>query len=203
MVYRISNSIILDNLRRFRDKNTEKVEAWKCVEYISFFLAGEISNLLDSTEMLVNTPLGESNATCLDSNIELVPVLRAGFAMLRPFQMLFPNAHIGPIACQRMSDLSIEVRYDKISERLDNKTVIVLDTMLATGNTINKVIELLKERNAHRVIIATILSVKTGIDALSNYEIFTIDSNDTLDENYYIYPGVGDSGDRLFGSINN
>ena len=98
-------------------------------------------------------------------------------------------------------DLSIEVRYDKISERLDNKTVIILDTMLATGSTINKVIELLKERNAHRVIIATILSVKKGIDSLPNYEIFTIDSNDTLDENYYIYPGVGDSGDRLFGSI--
>ena len=201
MVVKVENPIIEKSLVGFRDKHTTPYEAWMFVEKISYFLAGETSKLLNTTDVVTITPLGEATGKIITDRIELIPVLRAGLSMLRPFQELYPNAHIGPIACQRNHDLSVTVSYEKISRNLSGSTVIILDTMLATGNTIKKVVDLVEQRGSLRIIIVNILSVHMGIDNLSKYPIITAGDSDTLDANYYVFPGVGDSGDRLFGSI--
>lgn len=204
MIIKVSNPIIEHNLAQFRDKNTSPYNARKNVENISYALASEVSNLIKSNHIDIETPLGKATGMLIEEKIELVPVLRAGLAMLSPFVEYFPNAHIGLVACERHHDLSVGLLYEKISQSLNDSIVIILDPMLATGNTINTVINLLESRNANRIIIVSILAVQKGIHMLQNrgdYEIVTVRDNEGLDENNYIYPGVGDSGDRLYGSI--
>lgn len=201
MVITVKNPMIEENLVGFRNKHTTTYEAWMCVEKISYFLAGEASKLLNTSDTVTVTPLGEAAGKIIADKIELIPVLRAGLAMLRPFQELYPNAHIGPIACQRNHDLSITVSYEKISRDLRGSTVIILDTMLATGNTVKRVIDLVEQRGALKIVVVNILSVQMGLEHLAGYPVITAGDSDTLDANYYVFPGVGDSGDRLFGSI--
>lgn len=204
MVIKVSNPVIEHNLTQFRDKNTSSYNARKNVENISYALAGEVSNLLMSNHADIETPLGKAAGTFINEKIELVPILRAGLAMLGSFVECFPNAHIGLVACERHHDLSVGLLYEKISRSLNDRTVIILDPMLATGNTINTVINLLESRNAKRIIVVSILAVQRGIHMLQNrgdYTIVTVRDNEGLDGNNYIFPGVGDSGDRLYGSI--
>ena len=204
MLIKVSNPIMEHNLAQFRDKNTCSYNARKNVENISYGPAGEVSNLLMKRSIDIETPLGIAEGTFINDKIELIPILRAGLAMLNPFVEFFPNAHIGLVACERHHDLSVALLYEKVSHSLENSTVIILDPMLATGNTISSIIDLAEGRNAKKIIIVSILAVQKGIQKIQgkgDYTIVTVRDNEGLDANSYVYPGVGDSGDRLYGSV--
>lgn len=204
MVYIVKNNIMEHYLSLFRNENTSTEYALECVERITYYLAGKASEFISMEECDIQTPLGIAQGMYINDNIEIIPVLRAGLAMLAPFQKMFPSAHIGFISLSRNKDLSITYYYDRISKNLKDTTVFILDPMLATGNTSMEVIKLAEDRGAKKIVLVSILSAQMGIQKISargDYPIITMRSNEGLDEHYYLFPGVGDSGDRLYGKI--
>ena len=205
MVIKVTNPIVENNLSLFRNKETPPNQARNCVENISYFLASAVSSTMEVTTINVTTPLGEAtDSIIISQQIELIPIMRAGLAMLPPFLTLFPYAHIGPVACERHHDLSVSLKYEKILHNMKAHMAIILDPMLATGHTVASVIDVLEKRNAEKIVIVSILAARRGIEYLrkkGDYTIVTVKDNEGLNANAYLYPGVGDSGDRLFGSV--
>ena len=203
----INNPVMDYFLSRFRDRNTTTYECNISVENISFFLAGEISKFLETKESNIITPLGEKVCPIIDEEVVLVPVLRAGVSMLGAFQRLLPMSKVGFVWAHRdqnalpvMDKVKFPRNNDKIVD-LTGRTVIILDTMLATAGTVNKTVEIIKEYAPKQIMCASILSTPVGVQNLSkNVSVLvTASESDSLDERAYIYPGVGDSGDRLYG----
>lgn len=202
MIKQITNPVIEEQLVIFRDKNSSIQEVNKAVDLISVYLAGETSKLLKIKNKIVETPLGVANGIEIIEDIELIPIARAGLAMLPAFEKLLPCCHVGLICASRNLDLTINILYNKISTNLSDKTVIILDTMLATGSTINQVISMVQERHCKRIIVVCVLATPVGIENIQkkiDVPIVAVGINEKLDNKNYVYPGVGDSGDRLFG----
>ena len=197
----VSNNAIKTFLSKFREEQSSVYDCNIYVENMSFFLAGEISNYLKNKNIIIKTPLGVKECTIIDEDIILVPIMRAGFSMLSGFQRILPQSKTGIICAHRDHNGTAHIDTYKLPDQISNKTIIILDTMLATGNTINASAALLEQYSPKTIICASIIATKTGLNNLSKkieYAFF-VDNSDSLDENLYVFPGVGDSGDRLFG----
>ena len=203
MEYRLVQSKLIENsIAVFRDERTSPYECNKSVENICFILANEVSTFLPSEAVKIATPLGIADGEVLSGNILLVPIMRAGYAMVPAFWRMFQGAKVCPIWLSRNKDLSIETHHHKLFSNLGDYSVIVLDTVLATGGTANTAIEMATKNGARNIVFSSVLSTKMGIDSIlkkGEAHIVTACERDTLDEHFYVYPGVGDSGDRLFG----
>lgn len=202
MIKQVTNPIIEEQLTVFRDACSTVQEVYKSVDLISFYLAGETSKLLSVQHKKVKTPLGIADGVEISDDIELVPIARAGLAMLPAFQKLLPCSHVGLVCASRNEDLTINILYNKISNNLNGKTIIILDTMLATGSTINKIISLVRDRGCSKIIVVCVLATSIGIENIQkilDVPIISVGIKEELDYKNYVYPGVGDSGDRLFG----
>lgn len=194
-------------ISKFRDKNTGVYECNMCVENISFFLAGELSKYLSTKSVRVVTPLGEKVCAMIDEEVVLLPVLRAGVSMLSAFQRILPQSKTGFVWAHREPDITPVIDKYKLPKDsaggtdIRDKSVIILDTMLATAGTINKCAELVHTYQPKQILCASILSTQRGMSLLSEKitAVVTASLSDGLDEHAYIYPGVGDSGDRLYG----
>lgn len=197
----VSNPAIRDFLSRFRDEKTGTYECNICVETISFFLAGELSNFLLTEEVEVKTPLGEKICSIVKEEVILVPILRAGVAMLSGFQRVLPRSQTGFMWVHRNNEAKAEMDKYKFPSNAEGKTFILLDTMLATAGTLNLSSEVVKRYHPRQILCASILATPFGLDHLSRDidGAVTAEVSDKLDGNLYVYPGVGDSGDRLFG----
>lgn len=200
----INNPAIEYFLARFRNEKTPPFECNICVDNISVFLAGELSKFLFTKEMNVTTPLGVKSCNIISESVVLVPILRAGISMLAPFQRILPQSKTGFIWAHRGHDIKPVIdkyKFPKDEDGLENKTVIILDPMLATAGTINACTKLIKQNNPKQILCASILATSFGFEQLSDsiHAVVTASVSDTLDEYAYIYPGVGDSGDRLYG----
>lgn len=204
MVYVVENNIMEHYLSLFRNEKSSSKETLESVEIITYYLMGRAADLIEMENKDIQTPLGIAMGSSMVDKIEIIPILRAGLAMLPPFQKAFPDAHIGFISLSRNKDLSINNYYERINQDLSNTTVFILDPMLATGNTALEVINMVEKRGAKKIVIVSILAAQLGINkilAKGNYPIVTMREDEGLDENYYLCPGVGDSGDRLYGKI--
>jgi len=205
-VHLVNNSIIEHFIAIFRNKDTSPYLCQICVENISFFLAGEVSNLLLKKDVNIITPLGNARGYCLDSSITLLPIQRAGLSMLPSFQKLLPYSEIACIALKRNKDYSITLLFEKMSDNLGNQTIIILDTMLATGGSMLYAIDRVAKRYGGKIIISCLFATNIGINNILNkykdIPIVACTINESLDDNNYVFPGVGDAGDRLFGKIN-
>lgn len=197
----VNNPAIETFLSNFRDVKSSIYDCNICVENMSFFLAGEISNLLERKKVNIKTPLGSKRCNIINEEVVLVPIMRAGMSMLSGFQRIIPKSSVGFIWAHRNTDAKAEVDTFKFPSNMENKTIIILDTMLATAGTINSVVDVVLPYNPKQVIVASILATEYGINNISEKVIalVAIETSDTLNEKLYIYPGVGDSGDRLYG----
>lgn len=197
----IKNAAIETFLSRFRNARSTIYECNVCVENMSFFLAGEISNSLEIKSIDMETPLGNKNCSIINEEVVLVPIMRAGMSMLSGFQRILPMSSVGFVWAHRNKDAKAEIDTYKFPMNMREKTVILLDTMLATAGTINAVVDVVSKYNPKQIMVASILATELGIGSVSDKVsiLATVDTTDTLDENMYIYPGVGDSGDRLYG----
>lgn len=201
------NAIIVNNpaidyfLAKFRDERSGTYECNICVETISIFLAGEASKYLSTKDISIKTPLGEKICPVISEEVILIPVLRAGVSMLSGFQKVLPNSKTAFVWAHRNKDAIAELDNCKFPSDMENKTAIILDTMLATGGTINLVSNLLRPYMPRQILCASILAIPNGIANLSNNidAVFATGITDKLDDKLYVYPGVGDSGDRLYG----
>lgn len=197
----VNNPAIDYFLAKFRNEKSGTYECNFCVETISIFLAGEVSRCLSTEKKCVKTPLGEKICSVICEDVILVPVLRAGVSMLNSFQRILPKSKTAFIWAHRTESAIAELDKYKFPSDMDQKTIVILDTMIATGGTVNLVTSLLEKYNPKQILCASILAIPSGVENLSKdiRTVFTAGITDKLDDHLYVYPGVGDSGDRLYG----
>ena len=197
--------LIQHKMAMLRDKNTSTKEFRELVNEITKLLTYEATRELPVEDTTVETPVAEAQCKKVTKDIVVVPILRAGLGMVDGFHDLIPSSKIGHIGLYRDPDTLTPVEYYcKVPKNLEESKVFLLDTMLATGKTAEAAIEFLKERGAKDVtmlcVIAAPEGVKTVQKAFDDVDIYTAAYDVKLNEKGYIVPGLGDAGDRIFGT---
>ena len=189
-----------------RDKNTNSEMFRAAVTRISNVLAVEISTAFSLKKSKIKTPLELTKGYKLKHEVVLIPVLRAGLGMVEGFLQLIPDAKLGHVGLERNeATLQPMSYYLKTPKNLGKAEVILLDPMLATGGSASAAIDFLKKRKAKNIIFACLLASPEGVEKLF-YEhpdviIFSSALDRQLNKNGYILPGLGDAGDRTFGTL--
>lgn len=202
----VEHPLVADSLRRIRDRSTPNALFRQNLERIGTLLIAEATRDLPLDRTTVETPMTTAAAQRLSVQPVVVPVLRAGLGFVRPAQDLLPDADIGFIGISRNEETFEPHPYvNKLPDSLAGRPVIVIDPMLATGGSLVHTIELLLERDAPAPIrVVCALAAPEGIERIRtagfDLEIYTAAIDDHLDDNAFIIPGLGDAGDRQFGS---
>ncbi len=196
-------------LTKLRDVRTSSLEFRKGLVKLGRILGYEIAKTFPKRGVVVHTPLGEAKGIVLDDldRVIIVEVLRAAMPLVEGLLKAFPEAKIGVIAAKRREEggtIGVDVYYTRVPS-VDNHVVIVADPMLATGVTLSSAIrEVLKRGNPKRLITVSVIATPIGIErVLSTYpsaEIYTVAIDEILNKEGFIVPGLGDAGDRAFGS---
>lgn len=188
-----------------RDKNTSTKQFRELIEEITTLLAFESFKEVPTKTVTVSTPLEDCEQKMVDGEIAIVPILRAGLGMVSGVHTLFPTAKVGHIGMYRDEQtLQPQEYYCKLPEGIENMQVILLDPMLATGGSACDAIDLLKKRGCKNIKLMNVIGAPEGVQKVAethpdvNVYIATLDR--CLNENGYILPGLGDAGDRLFGT---
>lgn len=199
--------LIRHKIALLRNENTSMKEFRELVEEITTLMTYEsLKDGVPTTEIEVKTPLEVCKQNVVvDNSIVIVPILRAGLGMVNGIHVLFPSARVGHIGMFRNEEtLTPETYYCKLPEGIENKLVVVVDPMLATGGSASDAIQLLKDKGCTHIKFMAIIGAPVGISKVAedhpdvNIYVSTVDR--CLNENGYILPGLGDAGDRLFGT---
>ncbi len=202
----VDHPLIADSLTRVRDKETPNATFRQELERIGLLLMAEATRGLTTHAVRVQTPLTETDGQQLTTQPIVVPVLRAGLGFLHAAQELLPNADVGFIGVARDEATHMPMPYvNKLPESLAGRQCIVLDPMLATGGSLEHTCRLLVERGATgTIIVVCVLAAPEGIELLRktdlNLAVYTASLDERLNETAFIVPGLGDAGDRQFGS---
>ncbi|MEM9749026.1 MAG: uracil phosphoribosyltransferase [Actinomycetota bacterium] len=202
----VDHPLVLDALATIRDVDTPNALFRQNLERIGLLLIAEATQTLPTRPGTVTTPLTDAPANRLASQPVIVPILRAGLGFLRPAQDLLPNADIGFVGIARNEDTAQPEPYvNKLPDEMAGRTVIVVDPMLATGGSLIHTLRLLVDRGAEQPLTVVVaLAAPEGIAAVEasglDVTIFTAVVDDHLNERSFIVPGLGDAGDRQFGT---
>ena len=205
-VHLVGHPLVHDALVDLRDRSTPPDQFRRAATRISVLLAAEAMREVPSTEVTVETPLGPARGHRVGSDIVVVPVLRAGLGMLDAVLELMPGARVGHIGLQRDEMTAIASRYySKLPARLASSYVLMIDPMLATGGSAVAALDLLKEAGATRIFVVCIVAAPEGIALVDRHHpevsIYTPAVDQGLNSQKYIVPGLGDFGDRLYGTL--
>lgn len=205
MLQLIDHPVLTDRISRLREKDLSNTEFRQLVRQVSALMVPPVTESLVSKEVDITTPLTATTGGRLAHSIILAPILRAGLGLAEGFHTLLPEAGIAHIGIARNEEtLAPEAYYFNTPGNLAEADVIVLDPMLATGGSANEAIQQLKNKGASRLRFVCILSCPEGVKALNqahpDVPIFTGAMDEKLDDNGYIWPGLGDAGDRTFGT---
>jgi uracil phosphoribosyltransferase len=201
----VRHPLIEDVMSRLRDRATPCDEFRRLARRVTLLLAAEATKDLPLEETDVETPLESTRARRLTGRVVAVPVLRAGLGMLDAFLELVPQAEVGYFGLER-NEQTAEARryYEKVPRDLSNAVVFLLDPMLATGGSAQMALEGLGGLGAIHVRLLSIVSAPEGVAHLSlvapDAIVFTAALDRGLNDRKYILPGLGDFGDRLFGT---
>jgi len=202
----VNHPLILHKLSLMRDKNTPSAVFRQLLREISLLLAYEVTRDLPMTTQRIETPLTEMDAPILKGKkLVIVSILRAGSGLLEGMLDLLPSARIGHIGLYRDPVTLKPVEYYfKVPSDIGDRPVIVVDPMLATGNSTAYAIKKLKEAGAKDVRLVCLLSAPEGIRRVAedhpDVPIYTAAVDSHLNDHGYIVPGLGDAGDRMFGT---
>lgn len=203
----ILNHPLVDNkLAILRNKKTGTKEFRELISEISMFLCYEALKDAKTMEAEIETPICKTKVKKIsEDDYAFVPILRAGTGMLDGLIKVLPNAKIGHIGLYRNEETLKPVRYYyKVPKDIEQKHVVVLDPMLATGGSAIDAITMLKEEGAKNIKFLCIIAAPEGIKKLQEVhpevEIYCGALDEKLNENGYIVPGLGDAGDRIFGT---
>jgi len=202
----VQNPLILRDITYLRHKETKEYQFRAALKRIAFSLVVEISKSFPVVEIDVETPLEKTIGHKIKSEVILVPVLRAGLALVDAFIEMIPYAKVGHIGLQRNEETLEPVEYYyKTPKELATSKVIVLDPMLATGGSASAAFSFLKQRGAKDLIFASLIAAPEGVKKLSadhpEIPIYTASLDRQLNQQGYIVPGLGDAGDRTFGTL--
>lgn len=198
--------LIQHKLTIIRDKNVGTKEFREIVDEIASLMAYEVTRDLPVEDVEIETPVAKTTQKQLaGKKLAIVPILRAGLGMVDGIMKLIPAASIGHIGMYRDEESLEPVEYFvKLPEDIDQREVLVVDPMLATGGSAVMAIDALKKRGATKIKLITLVSAPVGVETVQkahpDVDIYTAGLDEGLNEHGYIIPGLGDAGDRLFGT---
>jgi uracil phosphoribosyltransferase len=201
----VSHPLVEDVLQALRDKRTPSADFRRLARRLSLLLVAEATRDLPLVATTVETPLETASAKRLGVRVVAVPVLRAGIGMLDAFLELVPSAQVGYFGLERNEETAVARRYyEKVPKKLEDAMVFLLDPMLATGGSAVMAIDGLKGLGARKVRLLSIVAAPEGVAHLAalepEVEIYSAAVDRALNDRRYILPGLGDFGDRLFGT---
>lgn len=202
----IGHPLILHKLTFIRDKNTGSKDFRELVEEVAMLMAYEVTRDVQLEEVEIETPICKTKSKVLaGKKLAIVPILRAGLGMVDGMLKLIPAAKVGHIGMYRDEETLQPVEYFcKLPQDIEERDVIVTDPMLATGGSAIDAISALKKRGAKNIRLMCLIASPEGVKAVMNahpdVDIYLADLDEKLNENGYIVPGLGDAGDRLFGT---
>ncbi|MGE5589737.1 MAG: uracil phosphoribosyltransferase [Bacillota bacterium] len=205
-VHVMDHPLIQHKLAFIRDVNTTPKEFRELVEEVSMLMAYEVTRDLPLEDIKVQTPLEMANCKVTSGKaLGIVPILRAGLGMVAGMLRLVPNAKVGHIGVYRDHDTLQPVEYYcKLPADAAERRIILCDPMLATGGSANMAINFIKERGVRNIKLMCLIAAPEGVRAVNekhpDVEIFAAAVDSHLNEHAYIVPGLGDAGDRLFGT---
>lgn len=204
-VITIDHPLMAHKIAKLRDKNTDPKMFREYVEEITTLLTYEAFKDIPTVEVEVETPLQVTKQRVVEHEVAIIPILRAGLGMVNGVHALFPIARVGHIGMFRNEEtLQPELYYCKLPEGIENMTAVILDPMLATGGSCVAAIDLLKKRGVKHIKCLHVIAAPEGIDVVHkahpDVQIYCAAVDQGLNEASYILPGLGDAGDRLFGT---
>lgn len=204
----LNNPLVSHKLSILREKDTPTKEFREIIKELAILLCYEAFSDEPTTPVEIETPIAKMKTTTVDmGNYAFVPILRAGLGMVDGILQVIPNASIGHIGLQRNEETLEPIEYYfKMPKDIDKRTVLLLDPMLATGGSAVNAISQLKKRGVKKIKFLCIVSAPQGIEAIKknhpDVQIFTTAVDEKLNDKGYIVPGLGDAGDRIFGTVN-
>lgn len=202
----MDHPLIKHKLTFIRDKNTGSKEFRELVSEVSMLMGYEVTRDMELEEVEIETPIRKMKSEVIaGKKVGMVPILRAGLGMVDGILRLIPTAKVGHIGLYRDPETFKPVEYYcKLPEDINERTLIVLDPMLATGGSAVAAIDFLKQRGAKNIKFVGLIAAPEGLrlleEAHPDIEIYLGEIDKELNENKYIVPGLGDAGDRLFGT---
>ena len=205
--YIADHPLIQHKLSLLRDKNTGSKEFRELIAEITMLLCYEATRDLPLKEVEIETPMAVAKTKVISGRkLAFVPILRAGIGMVDGVMELVPAAKIGHIGLYRDPETALPVEYYcKLPSDISSREVIVLDPMLATGGSAIDAIRLIKEKGVTNIKFMCIIAAPEGLNALQeahpDVKIYCSALDERLDDHKYILPGLGDAGDRIFGTM--
>ncbi len=202
----VKHPLVQHKLTLMRQKDTSTAVFRQLLREISLLLAYEVTRELPMTTRTIETPLKEMEAPILaGKKMALVSILRAGNGLLDGVLELIPSARVGFVGLYRNEETLEPVQYYfKVPAEIEDRLVIVVDPMLATGNSSVAAVDLLKERGAKNIRFLCLLAAPEGVERMGkahpDVPIVTAAVDEKLNEKGYIVPGLGDAGDRMYGT---
>ncbi|RPI15160.1 MAG: uracil phosphoribosyltransferase [Ignavibacteriae bacterium] len=203
----VDHPLVADYITKIRDKETNTNDFRKYVDKLSLMLAYECGKELLVRKKAIETPLTKCTGKYICQDIILVPVLRAGLGLVNGFTNIFPDAVISHMGIYRNEENLLPVKYYFRFPRENtpkNSIVFILDPMLATGGSAECTISEIKKLGMKKIVLASLVSAPEGVKELrklhKDVKVYTCALDNKLNEFGYIVPGLGDAGDRLFGT---
>jgi len=198
--------LVADSLRGLRDSSTPPDEFRVLARKVISLLLYEATLDLPVRHGKVRTPLAEADSIAVETEVVAIPVLRAGLGLLGPVLELLPRVSVGYIGLERDEETAVARIYYKKLPRLEGKIPLLLDPMLATGGSAAQALDLIKEAGGRDTRMVCIVAAPEGVKVLeerhAEVDVYTAALDERLNDKAYIGPGLGDFGDRLFGTGN-
>lgn len=205
-VFEMNHPLIKHKLTFIRDKNTGSKEFRELVKEVAMLMAYEVTRELPLEEIEIETPVAKTKSQIISGKkLGIIPILRAGLGMVEGMLNLLPAAKVGHIGLYRDPETLEPVEYYcKLPTDVEERELIVLDPMLATGGSATAAINFLKDRGANNIKLMCLIAAPEGIEAVQkshpDVDIYVAAVDEKLNDHAYIVPGLGDAGDRLFGT---
>ena len=203
----LDHPLLQHKITLLRDKNTGSKEFRELVEEVTMFMTYEATRDLPLKQIKVQTPIAIANSNVISGRkVAFIPVLRAGLGMVDGATALVPAAKVGHIGICRSDSQpdGLQVYYNKLPFDIEEREVIILDLMIGTGKTAAKAVDVVKAAGAKIVKIVSVVTCPEGIEHVHSkhpeVDIYCGALDDHLNEDLYIVPGIGDGGDRIFGT---
>ena len=198
--------LIQHKVSMMRDKNTTSKEFRDLAREVAMLMAFEVTRDLPTKDVDIETPICPTTVKMLAGmDVAIVPILRAGLGFVDGMLEIIPNAKVGHVGLYRDPETHEPVEYYcKLPEDIDKRRVIIVDPMLATGGSVVAAVDFVKKKGAKDISLMFLIAAPEGIEALTSahpdVDIYIAAKDDHLNENAYIVPGLGDAGDRIFGT---
>ncbi|MFZ0389005.1 MAG: uracil phosphoribosyltransferase [Calditrichia bacterium] len=201
----IDHPLMSDKLFRIRDKHTPSGDFRRLLKEVAILMTYEVCRHFEITQKKVDSPLESTRGFVLKREITVVPILRAGLGMIDGVMSVIPEVRVGMLGLYRDEDTLLPVDYyKKLPENLDQMEVVLVDPMLATGGSAAAAAGMLKKAGSSRLTMMSLIAAPEGVERMllehPDVHIYTAVLDRQLNEKGYILPGLGDAGDRCFGT---